>query len=59
MVKKSAAKHLQYFLDNFSQKTDHGYIIFTGDNPARITDKITAVPYSDLVNRVLKPFTQR
>jgi len=39
MVKKSAAKHLQYFLDNFPQKTDHGYIIFTGDNPARITDK--------------------
>ena len=59
MVKKSAAKHLQYFLDTFPKKTDHGYIIFTGDNPARITDKVTAVPYSDLVNRVLIPFIQR
>lgn len=58
-VKKSAAKHLLYFLDNFPKKTDHGYIIFTGDNPARITDQVTAVPYFDLVNRVLKPFTQR
>jgi predicted AAA+ superfamily ATPase len=58
MVKKSSAKHLRYFVDNFPQKTDQGYIIFTGDNPVRITDQVTAVPYFGLVNRVLKPFTR-
>ncbi|MCP5105199.1 MAG: ATP-binding protein [bacterium] len=55
-VKTSAAKHLNYFLDNFPKKAEQGYIIFTGTNLTRISDKVTAVPYFDLVDKILKPY---
>ena len=56
MVKNTATKHIEYFLDNFSTKASNGCIIFTGSNPTRITDRITAFPYFDLVQKVLMPF---
>ncbi|HLP61977.1 MAG TPA: ATP-binding protein [Candidatus Deferrimicrobium sp.] len=56
MVKNTATKHIEYFLDNFSTKALNGCIIFTGSIPTRITDRITAFPYFDLVRKVLMPF---
>jgi predicted AAA+ superfamily ATPase len=55
-IKKSAVRHITYFLDNFSAKADEGYVVFTGTNPTRIKENVTAVPYTDLVSRILKPF---
>jgi len=55
-VKKNAAKHLHYFLESFPAKAEQGAVVFTGTNPTRISDKVTAVPYTDLVPRLLKPF---
>jgi predicted AAA+ superfamily ATPase len=55
-VKKSAVRHIDYFLDHFSKKAGEGYVIFTGANPTRLTDRVTAMPYFDLVGKVVKPF---
>jgi predicted AAA+ superfamily ATPase len=55
-VKKNSARHIEYFLDNFSKKVKKGYIIFTGTHPTRIGDKVAAIPYFDLVDKMLKPF---
>jgi predicted AAA+ superfamily ATPase len=55
-IKKTAARHLNYFMDNFSDRVTEGYVVFTGTHPTRITDNVTAVPYADLADRVLKPF---
>jgi predicted AAA+ superfamily ATPase len=54
-VKKSAVKHIHYFLESFPEKVEQGYIVFTGPNPTRISDKVTAVPYFELVNKILQP----
>jgi predicted AAA+ superfamily ATPase len=53
-VKKSAAKHIHYFLESFPGKAEQGYIIFTGTNITRISDKVTALPYFELVNKILQ-----
>lgn len=56
-VKKGAAKHIHYFLDSFPEKAERGFVLFTGDRAARISEKVTAVPYFELIEKVIKPFT--
>ncbi|MCP5048260.1 MAG: ATP-binding protein [bacterium] len=55
-VRTSAAKHIYHFLNQFPHKAEQGYVVFTGGNAARIGDHVTAVPYFDLVDKVLRPF---
>lgn len=56
-VKKTAARHLHFFLDSFQEKAENGFVLFTGDRAARISDNVTAVPYFELIDKVIKPFT--
>ncbi|MCK4765453.1 MAG: ATP-binding protein [Candidatus Aminicenantes bacterium] len=55
-VRHSAAKNIEYFLNRFPEKTGPGYVVFTGDNPTRISERVTTVPYFDLIDNVIKPF---
>lgn len=55
-IKPSSARHLHYFLEQFPQKAQNGFILFTGSRPTRISDKVLAIPFIDLAERALKPF---
>ncbi|MBN1271902.1 MAG: ATP-binding protein [Candidatus Aminicenantes bacterium] len=40
--------HLELFINENQEKTSKGYLIFLGDKPRKITDRITALPWFEL-----------
>ncbi len=51
-IRKGAAKHLNYFLDNFQDKAKKGFIVYTGRNPVKISDRIIALPWCEMSEKI-------
>jgi predicted AAA+ superfamily ATPase len=55
-LKSSTARHIHYFLEQFPDKAQEGFVVFTGSRPTRLSGQVKAIPFMDLVDRALNPF---
>lgn len=58
-LKTSSARHLHYFLEQFPDKAQEGFVVFTGSRPTRVSSQVKAIPFTNLLDQAVKPFFEK